>query len=92
MTTTGADSRYCTVTGSFTGSPLTLTVPDGQASVTSDPIFTSGTQITADGFLTVTSTGIGWDADAQTITMDSDKTGTFTLTESGVRVSLKLSS
>ena len=64
-----------------------MTVPDGQSSVTSDPIFTSGTSITADAFITVTSTGVGWDADAQTITMSSDMTGTFTLTESGVRVS-----
>ena len=88
MTTTGADSRTCEVTavsGSFTGSPLTMTIPDGQTSITSGPIFSSGTQVSVDGFLTVTSTNIAWDSDAQTITMDSDKEATLTLTETGPR-------
>ena len=89
MSTTGADSRECRITAvspsTFTGSPLTMTVPDGQTSVTSGPIFSSGTQVSADGYLTVTSTNIAWDADAQTVTMDSDKTTTLTLTETGPR-------
>ena len=90
LTTTGADSRSCTVTAvapsTFTGSPLTMTVPDGQTSVTSGPIFTSGTQVSVDGFLTVTATNIGWDADAQTVTMNSDQSTTLTLTETGPRM------
>ena len=90
MTTTGADSRTCTVTAvapsTFTGSPLTMTVPDGQTSVTSGPIFTSGTQVSVDGFLTVTSTQIGWDADAATVTLNSDTSTSLTLTETGPRL------
>ena len=87
---TGADSRSCTVTAvapsTFTGSPLTMTVPDGQSSVTSGPIFTSGTQVSVDGFLTVTSTTVAWNADAQTVTMTDDMSTTLTLTETGPAV------
>ena len=89
LTTTGADSRKCDVTavvGSFTGSPLSMTVPDGQDSITSGPLFSSGTQVSLDANLVVTATTVAWDADAQTITMDSDKSVTLTLTETGPAV------
>ena len=64
-----------------------MTVPDGGTSVTSGPLFTSGTQVSVDAFLVVTATTIAWDADAQTITMDSDKEVTLTMTETGPAVS-----
>ena len=91
LTTTGADTRSCTVTAvdpsTFTGSPLTMTVPDGQTSITSGPIFSTGTQVSVDGFLTVTATTVAWDADAKTVTMTDDMTTTLTLTETGPAVS-----
>ena len=93
LSTTGADSRSCSVTAvapsTFTGSPLSMTVPDGGTSVTSGPIFSSGTQVSVDAFLVVTATTIAWDADAQTTTLDSDKEVTLTLTETGPAVRFK---
>ena len=66
-----------------------MTVPDGQSSVTSGPIFSSGTQVSVDGFLTVTATTVAWDADAQTVTMTDDMSTTLTLTETGPAVRSK---
>ena len=79
-TTTGETARTCTVTGSFTGSPLTLTVPAGMTSVTSDPLFESGTTVMVKADIDAAN-GLELDSAAADVTITEDTTETKTLTQ-----------
>ena len=86
--TSGESARTCTVTAvapsTFTGSPLTLTIPVGMTSVTSEPLFSSGTTISVDADIDVTAGSVTWDTDATEVTLTSDSQVDLTLTNSGV--------
>ena len=82
--TTGETARTCTVTGSFTGSPLTLTVPAGMTSVTSDPLFESGTTVMVKADIDAAN-GLELDSAAADVTITEDTTETKTLTQVSLR-------
>ena len=85
--TSGESARTCTVTAvapsTFTGSPLTLTIPAGMTSVTSEPLFSSGTTVMVDADIDLI-TSVTWDTDATQVTLTSDSQVDLTLTNSGV--------
>ena len=83
-TTTGETARTCTVTGSFTGSPLTLTVPAGMTSVTSDPLFESGSTVMVKADIDAAN-GLELDSAAADVTITEDTTETKTLTQVSLR-------
>ena len=87
-TTSGESARTCTITAvapsTFTGSPLTLTIPAGMTSVTSEPLFTSGTKVSVDADIDLTAGPVFWDTDASEVTLTSDTQVDLTLTNSGV--------
>ena len=68
LTTTRSDVRTCTITAtgssSFTGSPLTLTIPDGSDSVQSEALFALGTEVMVEARMTLNGRREVWESES----------------------------